>query len=90
MKEPSVSRSYYRTPRPRSRTACRDLAPGQLDEVPDAAAFVGAGLAALEPASLEVFVSVLVSDLVSDFEPSDLVSDFELSESDEDPLLFDA
>jgi hypothetical protein len=92
MKAPCFSRSYYGTPRPRSWAARREFAPGQLDEVPDAAAFAGAGLGALEPASLEVFVSVFVSgfvsDLVSDFELSDLLSEFELSE--EDPLLLGA
>jgi hypothetical protein len=85
MKEPWVSRSYYRTPRPPSRIAHQNCARGQLDEVPDAAAFAGAGVLALEPVSLEVFVSIFVSVFVSD-----LVSEFELSESDEDPLLFDA
>jgi hypothetical protein len=68
--------------------AGQDFAPGQLDEVPDVAAFAGAGVVALELASLEVFVSVFVSGLVSDFEPSGLVSEFELSE--EDPPLFGA
>ena len=61
------------------------IAPNQLDEVPDVAAFAGAGVLALVPASLEV----LVSDFVSVFD-SVLVSDFGFSESEEDPLLFDA
>jgi hypothetical protein len=54
------------------------------------AAFAGAGVVVPELASLVVFVSVFVSDLVSDFDPSDLGSDFEPSESEEDPLLFGA
>jgi hypothetical protein len=90
MKAPCFSRSYYGTPRPPSIAKCRDFPPGQLDEVPDAAAFEGAGVVVPELASLVVFVSVFVSDSVSDFDPSDLGSDFEPSESEEDPLLFGA